>query len=105
MFEGSLGGVAMRVAGRRTSRPNVAMLGVKPVMVCTVMRYADISDGRKAGQLEELSEAVVLNIWSNVRFILSVCPSERGWKGVVLVLTMPVNLHNSAKSILSKFFP
>jgi len=52
----------MSVAGVRTSRPNMASLGVTPVTECTVILHADMSVGKYFGQLWTCCDEVVISV-------------------------------------------
>jgi len=56
----------------------MAMFGVTPVVLWTVMRYAAMTVANRWGHVPGFSSAVVFNIWRRVLFILSVCPSLWG---------------------------
>jgi len=56
----------------------MAIFGVMPVVLWTVMRYAAMAVANLWGHVPGFSSAVVFNIWRRVRFILSVCPSLWG---------------------------
>jgi len=75
---GSSGGRAINAAGIMTSRLSIAMFGVMPVVLWTVMRYAAMTVANGWGQVPGFSSAVVLSICKRVLFILSVCPSLWG---------------------------
>ena len=75
---GSSWGRAISAAGIITSRPNMAIFGVTPVVLWTVMRYAAMTAANLWGHVPGFSSAVVFNIWRRVLFILSVCPSLWG---------------------------
>ena len=96
---------SMSVAGKSTSLPSIAMFGVTPVTLCTVILYAAINVSRRCGQLWGLSCTVVRSIWRSVRFRRSTWPSHCGWKAVVWDFWTPVRSHSSWNNLLSKFFP
>jgi len=105
ILTGSSGGLAIRVIGKSTSRPSIAMFGVVCVTLRIVMRYAARMAGSRLGQSVGLSCAVARNICSIVRFARSVWPSERGRNGEVRVLLTPAILHSSWNSFESKCLP
>jgi len=72
VLTGSTSGQAMSEAGKRTSRPNMAIFEVTPVTRCTVILYAAMTVGSLWGQLSGFSSAVHRNICSNVWFVRSV---------------------------------
>ena len=73
-----LRGAAIKAQGRRVSRPNIARFGEIPVDECFVIRYADRTEGKRAGQSCGLSRDVHLNICNSVLLARSVKPLERG---------------------------
>ena len=99
----SPGGLATRGDGSIISLPNMAMLGVRPVTLWTVIRYADMTVSSHFGQLPGFSSAVQCNICKRVLLIRSVWPLHCGWNGVVRVFEMPVRSQSSLKSLPSKF--
>ena len=68
----------IRTTGRVTSRPNTIWFCVHPVLSCTVLRYANMTNGRCSSQSPLCPLAKVTNIWDRVRLNLSTIPFDCG---------------------------
>ena len=73
------------------SRPSIHIFGVRPVVSCSVQRYAIMTFCNISFQLMWFSLTKALNIAVSVLLERSTIASDFGWYGVVLVVIICSN--------------